>query len=328
MPLIANPPSYITAAQLRAMPLDYDLSSYTDPQLQDICNRVGGMIDAELRRSLLAQERNLCIYGTGQNTLELGVRPVIWVRELRLIQPGTSGYVIPISQTMIDYERGEVTLYSPLELQGIGTVSIFPRNVPILAVVASGYGVAVSAPTWAHADAPGSLAPGMYDFAVTTRTEWGETTATTTVVTTALGGVMITVTPTLGASQYRVFAAPHGATPLTLVAEISATTYNTTPITALVTNLNAPTGEFSENLPTVDTSAHAMPFAFTEAARLYALSMIFEQNNLANRGVQLTVSDGKRTGWRSTEGSSGKGAPLYAVQAASLLAPYALAAIF
>lgn len=328
--LLAKPPSYITTEQFRAMPLDYDLSSYTDPQIQDILNRASGAADALMRRSLLARERTMRYIGDGTNKLELRENPLLYVKRIQIVIPGSIGPLIPLDQILIDYQSGSVLQYTPLLWEGQGYFARFPDDIPVDVTLAYGYkcGV-VKAPTWTSADTDGTgLAAGAYDIAITTRTMWGETTATPLTVTTATGNIVVTIAPVLGAYLYRAYVAEHGQTPLTLVAESPFTAYGTTAMTIDVNALTPQNGLWPDPLPTTDTSAPELPSAITEAVRLLALNILWEQNNLANRGVAKTESGRKSIAWRSTEGSAGKGVPLAVQQATALLKPYSLQAIY
>lgn len=321
MALLVSPATYVALSDFKGMALDYDLSSYTDPQITDILVRASGMANSIMRWSLLAEEREDTIPGDGTNQLIIGRRPLLYVRKIQLWQPGGSGYLVPLGTVRIDARLGIVTQYAPLALAGIGLESIFPEDWPIKVVYGYGYGFnPVAAPLWSAADIPlpggtaSPLAPGTYQVGVTTRTQFGETQPRFQAVTTATGAFAIAIQPTLGADSFRVFV---GTTQLnaTFVGETPSTVYAGNIATINVASSVAPSGYFAEAAPTVDSSAIPLPQELREAVRLLAMQVIYEQNNLANRGVAMTVSDGKRTAWRSTEGSSGKGVPLYYDQA-------------
>lgn len=106
------------------------------------------------------------------------------------------------------------------------------------------------------------------------------------------------------------------------------TAYGSTSITMTVSSLTATQGLWQDSLPLSDSSAPVLPEAITEAVRLLAMSIIYEQNNLANRGVYMQRSNRKELSWRSTEGTAGKGVPLFVQEAMSMLQPYALQAIY
>ena len=334
MAVLISPASYISIDDFKTIPNDYDLSSYTDVQLSDMLVRASGMADAILKRSLLATEVSERFYGDGSNTLSLRTRPIIYVRKMQFVQPGIAGFIIPLDRVLIDSIRGEIVQYSPLELQGIGYISVFPDGLPIDITFGYGYGYnPVVAPSWTYADAPTlttSLAPGVYTIGISTRTQNGETIPNFQNVTTATGTIALTVPPVLGAYLYRAFIAPgasNGAS-ATLVAEIPATTFGGVSTKTLISSTTPPAGYFAESAPTIDTSALAMPQSIREAVRLLAMQIIYEQNNLANRGVAGTTSGRKRVQWRSTEGTSGRGTPLYYDQALEILRPLSLQEIF
>ena len=330
---LVNPPSYITPADFQSMPLDFDLSNYSTPQIQDILVRASGAVNAYLRRNLLANERTVRFYGSGTNALELDDRPIIYVRKIQFVQPGSSGYILPVQYVLVDALKGELVLYSPLELQGIGEFAIFPRGLPMDVTYGVGYGYdATTPPSFVASDLPtvvGGLTPGQYAVGVTTKLMWGETLPTWQTVTTATGTINIAAASVLGAYLYRVFlapiAAPYGATQIaaaqsaaTLVAEIPAVTFGGVPSVGIVSSLLPPSGYFAESAPTTDTSQLPLPQEIREAVRLLAMQIIFEQNNLSNRGIMRTESGRKSITWRSTEGNSGRGVPLYAEQAMAL----------
>jgi hypothetical protein len=390
-------PSYVTVSQFKAMPLDYDLSSYTDSQLQDVLNRASGKADSILRRSLLAQEKTVRYTGDGSNKLELRENPVLYIKRLQLVVPGTFGTLIPANQLLIDYQSGSVINYTPVYLmQGLGYYSLFPAGCPIDVTLGYGYGYnATTAPTWTAADnGTGSLAAGTYNVAITTKTMYGETTATVKQCTTATGAFLVTPGNVLGGYVYRAYissaannttlngAIPAGATSatvhaagtiaagdvlllgsgstaeyvtvsavsgsvLTISATVNAhsdgeavieqpklamespfTSYGPTGLQFTMSSLTPQNGIWADALPLTDTSAPVLPGAITEAVRLLALSSLYEQNNLANRGVYMEDSGKKRIGWKSTEGTSGRGVPLLEQQAFQLLKPYSLQSIF
>lgn len=394
--LLANPPSYMTAAQLKAIASDFDLTTYTDAQLQDMLNRASGYVNSILRRNLLAQERTQRIYGDGTSRFQLDKRPILYIKRMTIIQPGAVGFAIPISQLLIDYDSGEALQYTPMLWLGQGIAALFPNDCPIDVTYAYGYPASpiVKSPAFTTADVPGTgLAPGTYNLAVTARTMWGEAVASVSQVTTSTGNIQVTVTPGLGAYVYRAYissaannttitsTAAVGGTVLPVasaagftvgsqwlldgnevvtvgavnglnvtitsplvnahnsgakiipvplsVTEAAITQYGLTPLTLSVNSLTPNlAGMYQDVFPVVDTSLPVIPAAFTEAVRLLTLSMIYEQNNLANRGVSGVVSDGKRVMWRSTQGSSGRGTPEYVDQARELLAPYKFGGIF
>lgn len=327
--IIANPATYLTQAAFRAQGNDYDLTSYTDPQLSDIVVRASAKADSIMRKSYLLQEQTIRYKGDGSNLIELGVRPIVYVKKAQIVIPGTRGPLIPTDQILIDYASGSVLEYAPMLWQGQGYFARFPRDVPVDFTVGYGCGYAVTPPSVAIADTTGSagLTPGAYDIAVTAKTFWGETTATSANFTTASGNILITVTPVLGAYLYRAFAAPHLTTPLVLCGESPLTSYGVTSVQILVNSLAAPSGQWQDTLPAVDTSAAPVPSAIVEATRLLALDMLWSQNNLANRGLYKTMSGAKQLMWRSTEGNSGRGVSYTQNQAEELLKPYAFQAL-
>lgn len=398
--------SYMSAAQFAAMPSDNSdiLSTYTSPQIQSMLTAASGIANAIMRRNLLATERTEVFDGEGSNILSLGTRPVIYVRQMQFVQPGISGFVVPSNRVLIDGRKGEIVTYSPLELQGIGYVSIFPVGIGFSTTFAAGYGYnPVTPPSWTSQDAPGGalngLTPGPYVLGVTTYTMWGETLASFQAVTTASGAIQLSLQQMLGAWKYRVFIAPGaittvnetggiaaGATsiPLTdaaalsisvgsqimldpansgaievvtvtaitgnvltttptqyahadgiqvlpqtsLVGEIPATTFGATAVQGTIASLTPPTGYFSQSAPLTDTSGVPTPPEIQEAVRLLLLSRIYEQNNLANRGIYQQRSNAKMVSWKSTEGMSGKGVPTLWQQASEMLQPYVLSSFF
>ncbi len=394
---LTTPTSYLTAAQFQAMPLDYDLSTYTTPQIQDLLNRASGKVDSILRRSLLAKERVIRELGSGTNRLELKASPVIYIKKVQIVVPGSTGPLIPIDQILIDYTSGSLLEYTPFYFNGQGYFSRFPDGIPIDVTVATGYGYVYSSPTYTLVDTNGSngLAPGSYNIAISTKTMWGETNPVVKQVSTTTGNMIATINPTLGGYLYRAYiSSAANNTALTGASVIGATTFDVgsvgtikvgdtllfdaganaeyltvasvnpgiltttspalyahaigaavieqpvlcaeSPFTAyganalqlIITSINAPPGVWQDALSLSDTSAAPVPYAIIEATRILALSMIYEQNNLANRGVYMMRTNRKEVSWKSTEGTSGKGTPLMEVQAAEMLKPYKLQAIF
>lgn len=398
--IVAKPPTYVSLAQLKAMALDYDLSSYTDSQLLDILCRASGVADAMMKRSLLCTEKTEMLYGAGSNVLELGDGPIAYVRLMQFVQPGVSGFIIPTNRVLIDALKGEIVEYSPLQLQGIGYVSIFPLDLPIAVTYGRGYGFnPITSPLWTSVDAPAvqgsSLPPGTYTGAMTVKTQWGESLPAYGVFTTASGARIFSLTPTIGAWKYAVYLAAGGSTVLTnapivgatvldlaaaeafvngqtitldggnalaenvvivsgagstiltvtptvnahgigaavapqcaLVYEVPGTTFGGEAMTQTVSSLTPPSGYFPSFAPTADTSALQPPFGIIEAVRLIVLGILYEQNSLANRGIYQTGAGTERITWRSTEGMSGRGIPLFYEQASGWLKPYSFRGIF
>lgn len=330
MSVLVSPASYLTEAQFRAMPLDYDLSSYTDANITDLLVRASGAADSIMRRSLLATERTKRMTGDGTNTLTLNDHPILYVRKIQFFQPGVTGFTVPLSYFSVDTITGRITQYAPIALTGIGYLPYFPQGLEIDVTYARGYGYnPIVAPSYSLSDAQGSgLAPGQYTIGITTRTMTGETLPTFQTYTTATGSILVTVNPVLGAYLYRVFlVAGASSAGATLVAEIPATQFNSSPITGTITSAVAPSGFFAEAAPAIDTSALPTPNAIIEAIRLLAMGILWEQNNLANRGVYKESSGAKSIMWRSTEGTSGKGISYMQQQATELLRPYCYQAI-
>jgi hypothetical protein len=323
--VLVNPPSYMTTAQIRATSLDYDISSYTDGQVQDILNRASGKVDAIMRQSLLATEYIRRLYGTGSNVLSLGCRPIVAIRKMQFTQPGLSGFIIPLNRVLVDAIRGEVVIYSPLALQGVGYVSIFPLDLPIDVTFTKGYGYnPYVAPAFSFADAPAgqtNLTPGTYTVGVSLQTQWGTTLPTFHNITTATGSISLNVVTQMGAYLYQVWiaAGANQSASAMLCAEIPATTFGGEPAVTIINSLTPPSGYFPQAAPTADSSAIPLPNEITEAMRLLFLNGLYEQNSLANRGVQMTESGKKKVAWRSTSGSNDRGVPLMVQQAEDCL---------
>ena len=106
------------------------------------------------------------------------------------------------------------------------------------------------------------------------------------------------------------------------------TSFGSTGLSFTVSSTTPQNGMWQDVLPLTDTSAPVLPGAISEAVRLLALSVIWEQNNLANRGIYIQDSGKKRLAWRATQGNSGRGVPIAWEQATALLRPYSLQSIF
>jgi len=105
-------------------------------------------------------------------------------------------------------------------------------------------------------------------------------------------------------------------------AELPVTAFGGNPITFIANSLVPSNNLVSATLPTTDTSAPPLPWELQEAVRLLVLSSLYEQNNLANRGLYQQKSGERSLTWKSTEGMSGKGVPTMASQAEQLLTGY------
>src|SRR5579872_3956305 len=161
---LVNPRTYLSAAAFQAQCNDYDLSSYSASQLQELLVRASGAIDAYLHRTLLATEVVERKYGDGSNTLYLGRHPIIYVKRIEYVLPGMQGFQVPVSQILIDYNTGEELNYTPLVFQGLGQTTVFPRGAPVDITYGYGMGYAVPAPAFVLGAAPlpggTPLAPG------------------------------------------------------------------------------------------------------------------------------------------------------------------------
>lgn len=320
--IIAKPASYMTTQALRAMALDYDLTTYNDVQLAEMLARASSVADSLMKKSYIAREVTLQYEGNGSNQMDLRHRPIIYIKKVEITVPGVRGWLIPLDQLLVDYEKGSLKIYQPILWWG-SYFALFPRGATIEVTFGYGYGYPVSQPTYTLADERGgTLDPGPYDVAITAQTPAGETTGTVQTVMSVSGAIIVTVAPSLGAALYRAYAAPSGATPLMLVGESAHTNYGVTKMQIVISNLSVPIGMWQDTLPTADTSAHVVPNAIAEATSLLLLARIFEQNNLANRGIYMTRSGGKSVSWKSTEGNSGRGVPTLWQQATEILKPY------
>jgi hypothetical protein len=383
--------SYLTATQLKALPSDYDLSGYTDAQLDSMCVAATGYADSYMRRSYRAQERTIRYYGSGESFLQLEEKPLLYVKRVQLAIPATQGAILPTSQLLIDYEAGAMLSYTPMYWQGVRGY-VFPRNVPVDVTQAWGCGYSVAKPpaiTIAESQGTG-LTPGAYNVAVTAKTFYGETSSPVQQYTTTSGVFVITPAPGLGVYLFRAYASPAannttltaapaaGATALAvagstgmtpnaqwllgagataevvtiasvagsnvtlaaglqfahaigeafipvpiLVGESPFVAYGSTTLQITVNSLSAPANIWQDTLPTVDTSSPQVADGILEANRLLILQRIYEQNNLANRGIYQMGENTNRIAWKQTDGMSGTGKPLMVQQAESLLDAYA-----
>lgn len=331
---LTSPQAYIPLATFKGMPLDYDLSGYTDDQITDILTRASAVADSIMGRSFLPQEVTEFFEGDGSNKLELDILgPIIYVKSVALVLPGYAPFQLPLGQLLIDYQRGTIRSYSPLIWQSFGMTNVFARNnLPIAVTYAYGKGYSIPAPSFALSSGPqgGKLTPGaQYDLAVTTRTMTGESkpAATQTFTADANASIAVAISPQPGAYVYRVYAALHGQS-LALVAESPATNYGTATLDVSVTSLAAPVNLGALPVPTSDTTAWPLENAIVEATRVLALSMLWEQNNPANQGVYIAQSKDERMSFRATDGNSAKGVPGPMQTADTLLAPFKFAGIF
>lgn len=396
---LQTPATYLSVATFRAQPNDFDLSSYTDSQLQDILVRASGSADSYMRRSYRPQEITEQFEGDGTNLLDLRNNPICYVKSAQLVMPGFAPFALPLGEIMIDYQRGTIRSWSPMIFQTLGVANVFPRNgLPIVITYAYGFGYPIPAPAFTlDDDAQGTFEAGTYNIVCTTRTQPGESlpSAPQQITLASNAGIDVNITPQPGAYVYRIYASSAAdnttlteaaaadaatidvagiagmsagsqwlldagttsveivtiqsatgnvatlAAPLvnahaegallipmpTLVAESPATNYGQSLMTVTLNSMApAPIGALLP--PTMDTSMWPLPDAIVEATRLLALGMIWEQNNLANRGLYAQKTNRKELTWKSTEGSAGKGVSYIQQQAAALLQPYALQAVF
>lgn len=327
-----SPATYLSAAAFRAQPNDYDLTAYTDAQLTDMLVRASGSADSIMRKSFQPQEVTEFFEGNGSSVLTLRRAPLIYVKNVQLVMPGFAPFALPLSQLIIDYMRGSIRSYSPLVFQSIGISNAFPRNglMPLMVNYAYGLGYPVAPPsfTLSNAAVGGTLTAQSYDITVTSRTQTGESLESAVQSFTPSGGaIAVNITPSLGALIYRVYAAVHGGTRM-LVGESPATNYGTATLEVDITSLNAPANYGTVAPPAADTSANPIPNAIIEATRLLTLSILYEQNNPANRGLYLKESGRKRESFRATDGNSAKGVSSFVQSASVLLEPFADSGVY
>jgi hypothetical protein len=328
-----NPPLYLSLAAFKAQGNDYDLTPYSDAQLTDLLVRASAKADSIMHRSYQPQEISERFYGDGSNSLIIDRAPLAYVKQIQFVQPGMVGFNIPVSQILIDYRTSEALQYTPLTFIGQGYTTTFPRGTPVDILYAFGYGVAIASPAFTLADLPVGtsnthLAPGAYYIGISTKTMWGESIPTIVgPYTTASGVIQASLVAQPGAYLYNVYI---GTTALNgqLVGQTPATTYGNTALSATVSSQTPSPYLFTQALPLVDTSANPLPGAIIEATRIMTLGILWEQNNLANRGIYKQDSGRKSLMWKSTDGMSGKGLSYAEGQATELLRPYALNAIF
>lgn len=325
---LQTPPTYLSVADFKAQPNDQDISPYSDSQLSDLLVRASAVVDSIMRRSFLPQEVTETFSGDGSNVLSLDTQgPIIYVNSVELVLPGYAPFSLPLGQLFIDYKSGYIKSYSTMIWRSLGVSAAFPNNnLPIVVNYARGKGFPIPAPSFSLSAGPGggTLSVGsLYDVAVTSRTQSGESlpATTQTFTVTSTGSISVTVTPQPGALLHRVYIAAHGQ-PLLLVGETPATSFSASPFVVSVTSLTPPGSLRSVPAPTADTSAWPLENSIVEATRILALSMLWEQNNLANRGISLEVSKDKRIQWRPSDGNSAKGVPGPVQQADLLLSQF------
>lgn len=393
-----NPATYLSVAEFKARALDYDISGYSDAQLQTFLVEASGHAESIMRRKLRAQERTIRYLGDGTNRLELHQAPLLYVKRLQIVFPGTTGPYIPMDQLLLDHGSGSVFEYTPMLFNGtMGYFSRFPDGIPVDVTLAWGFAYTYAQPAYTTLDSAnrGGVTPGAYNLAITTKSMWGETTAVVKQYTTASGVFVNTITPVLGAYLYRAYcssaannttlngatlanaatftvhaiggiavgdvlligagataeyatvAAVNGSviTPQAalvnahadgeavieqpkLVAESPFTAYGSAAMNVTVNSLSAPDGIYQDVLPLTDNSAPPIPDAIPKAVAMLTLDQMYEQNNLANRGVSTTRSGRKEVQWRATDGNSAKGVSSFVQQATELLKPYSLQKIF
>ena len=229
--ILVSPPTLVSVTQFKGFANDFDLTSYSDPQLQDKLSAATAAAESICRRSLLAREETIRFIGDGTDKLDLGKPLIIYVKRAQVVIPGPTGYSIPVNELLIDYGSGDAFEYAPLYFAGAGYRSIFPYGAPIDITFAWGYGyTAAKAPAWTASDVSGGgLAAGSYNVAVTARTFWGETTAAVSQYTTSTGSFDIAITSGIGVYIYRVYISD--ATDNTTISSsplAGATTFNVT----------------------------------------------------------------------------------------------------
>ena len=69
---LVNPPTYLSVSAFRAEANDYDLSGYTDAQLQDILVRASGKADSHHAPDLPADRRERRVRGIGHDRADPG----------------------------------------------------------------------------------------------------------------------------------------------------------------------------------------------------------------------------------------------------------------
>ena len=158
---------------------------------------------------------------------------------------------------------------------------------------------------------------------MTSVTFWGESTAEPMTVSIQTGAILIAVQPRLGAERFRVYLAPAGTEPdlMPLVAEIPTANFSGIPISTNVSSMAPPNGTFPQMLPQVDTTAHEVPAAISEAVRLLAVESLGSDFSSATAGI--IADQDQRFAAPSTSGKPSA----TSVKVAELLRPYRYRAI-
>lgn len=213
---LQSPASYITLADLKA---DTTLD-LTDPKgnpvpdaiLSELLEEHSGAIDAYIKQSFLAQEQTVRLQGNGSNLINLGRRPVIYIKQVKIVLPTTAGFEIPLQSLLVDYQHGTLKNISPLVFQGIGVTSLFPRGIDIDVTMAWGLNYPIPAPTFAATpsamlDTGNPLPAGNHTVAVASVTINGESlpSAPQTVTLATPGAIDVTITNCPGAIKYYVY---------------------------------------------------------------------------------------------------------------------------
>ena len=215
--LLVSPAAYLSVNDLKADPTldltDRNGVAIPDAQLAEMLEEAAGEIDAVCGQSWLARERTYRVHGDGTSRLRLPDAPLIALRQVKIVLPTTSGFDVPLSALLVDYEHGLLENVSPLLFQGIGITTYFPTGTPIDVTYAFGVNFPVAPPTFTVTDVGAigaglvAIAPGAHTVQASSVTFNGESlpspplAITTTVPTTLL----VTITNTPGALKYHLY---------------------------------------------------------------------------------------------------------------------------
>jgi hypothetical protein len=313
---LTSPASYVTLADLKA-DTTLDLTDrlgnpIPDPILNDLLEENSGQVDARIGMSFLPQEQKIRIQGNGSNWLFLNRKPLLYVRQVKIVLPNSAGFDVPIQSLLADHQAGFLENMTPLTFQGIGITTLFPEGLPIDVWCAWGLGYVIPAPTFqATADYTGAqypLAAGTYAVQATSVSYSGESLPgpVQNVTLTQPGRINVTITDMPGAMRFfmyvnGVFARESQAYAIgdgTIAAVLDAS-----PVPLIGYD---PTGALLP-VPTKDTSAAPFAGIYGGLRRLTKLMLqktIWEQKNLSNQGVYSQSSGPKRQMWKDNMHSS------------------------
>lgn len=305
---LTDPASYLTLAQLKSDPAlvltDGSGVAIPDAILNDYLEEHSGEIDAIIGQSYLPQEQTLSLRGDGTNKLRIPRDPLIYVKQVKVVLPTTrTGFEIPLSSLLIDYENGYLLNQSPLVFQGgaTGLTTAFGYGIPIFVTCAWGVNYPVPAPTFSIAAATStgtSLSAGTHTVQVSSATWLGESlpSAAQSITLSTPGAIAVTITNNPGAQRFFIYVDGNFASEILSFVSGSGSidaTVDATPSTSPIAKDSAGVTKVPATTDTTFMPLKGKFAALRMAQKLLIQQRLWELKNKSNQGIYRQTSGEK-----------------------------------